>query len=402
MSAAYTRVPGMQNTRPPAYHGPPAYQGPSAYEGPPTERSLYVAPPTQYAPTNIQVLPRAGASAGASASTRAGASSGASSGASARIQVLPRAGASALAKPDDRPAIVVAAEQALADPAARDMIKQQAVKVGGQVVVVARHYGAKGLAAFNEYVQQGPRGISTLCFIGGVVTSILGCMSVSNFFGTVMDPLHYILGAYMFVFGLATACLEADTDRLGVMITPIDKLAEPVTRAQAWLHDEVRLLTELRGRGLFYLYQGTLMMSQCVFCLLFLGGVYNLLMGLICLGTACGLGFDLECIYGCLGFAPPDVERAEGGGGTIVLDERFPSAQRAWNEVKPQLSGKVSRELWALHEQATVGDCNQPKPEGMFNGNAKEQWRLWRCLEGISQNEAKLMFIELLERENIL
>jgi len=325
------------------------------------------------------VLPRAGASAGASASTRAGASTGASSGASAKIQVLPRAGASALAKPDDRPAIVVAAEQALADPAARDMIKQQAVKVGGQVVVVARHYGAKGLAAFNEYVQQGPRGISTLCFIGGVVTSILGCMSVSNFFGTVMDPLHYILGAYMFVFGLATACLEADTDRLGVMITPIDKLAEPVTRAQAWLHDEVRLLTELRGRG-----------------------VYNLLMGVICLGTACGLGFDLECIYGCLGFAPPDVERAEGGGGTIVLDERFPSAQRAWNEVKSQLSGKVSRELWALHEQATVGDCNQPKPEGMFNGNAKEQWRLWRCLEGISQNEAKLMFIELLERENIL
>merc|ERR1719198_2038680 len=62
------------------------------------------------------------------------------------------------------------------------------------------------------------------------------------------------------------------------------------------------------------------------------------------------------------------------------IELEFPAAQIAWQKNPEAFPGKTRRELWALHQQATVGDCNEPKPSGVFNGNAKEQWRLWRHL----------------------
>merc|ERR1712217_203513 len=81
---------------------------------------------------------------------------------------------------------------------------------------------------------------------------------------------------------------------------------------------------------------------------------------------------------------------------------RFSKAEAAWKQNKERLPGKACRELWALQKQATVGDCDAPKPEGMFNGNAKEQWRLWNSLYGLSQDEAKAMFIERLQKDGIM
>jgi len=37
----------------------------------------------------------------------------------------------------------------------------------------------------------------------------------------------------------------------------------------------------------------------------------------------------------------------------------------------------------------------------MFNGNLKEQWRLWNELKGISIEDAKVMFIERLRKEKV-
>merc|ERR1712217_666269 len=131
-------------------------------------------------------------------------------------------------------------------------------------------------------------------------------MSICNVFGTITDPLHYILNAYMFAFGVATACIEADTDRVGMLMSPFDRLAEPLTRAQAWLHGECRFLTWLRGRGLFYLYLGTLMVTQCVLCLVFLCGLYNILMGVLCIMMSFGFKPDFEGIAATAGFTNPN------------------------------------------------------------------------------------------------
>jgi len=311
---------------------------------------------------------------------------------------------------EPQPLAVAVAQQALADPKLREALKHQALVVGGHAADAARYCGRQGLMAFQDYVQQGPQGVSVLCFVGGLATTILGAMSICNFFGTVMDPFHYILNAYVFVFGLTTTTLEADTDRIGMMIPPFDRLAEPVTRAQAWLHEECRLLTRLRGRGFFYLYQGTLLVTQCVFCALFLCGLYSALMGAVCILMSFGITPDIERIAESAGLgvgAAPyrlvaDSAEAEGGSPvSVVPDQLFRKAEGAWKKCKERLPGKACRELWALHKQATVGDCNEPKPGGVFNGSAKEQWRLWTGLRGVGEADAKALFIERLRREEV-
>lgn len=319
----------------------------------------------------------------------------------------------------DRPMVVAATEQALADPETREIIKQQAMQVGGQVVVVAKHYGRQSIAVFQDYIQQGPKGVSVLCFIGGVGASCVGALGLSNVGNVALDPFHYILNIYMFVFGLVTTLIEADTDRVGTMMTPFDKLAEPITRMQAFLHEECRLLTRLRGRGFFYLYQGTLMVSQCFLCLLFVGGLYIALMGVICILMSFGIKPDLDYMFADDGnryeavpgnrYEAVPGQAEEGKMGVLQrhapevspLDVEFPKAVAAWTDNKDKCPGKAKRELYALHQQATVGDCREPKPSGMFNGNAKEQWRLWTRLNGMALPDVKREFIRKLRKENI-
>jgi len=325
------------------------------------------------------------------------------------------------------PVAVAVAQQAIQDPATREMMKRHAAELGGHAVMLGKHYGHQGVMAFGEYIQQGPKGASTLCFIGGVGTSVVGVMYVFGFLKAIVDPLHYIIYVYMFGFGLATTCLEADPDRIGMLPTPFDMLAGPLTRGQAWLHAEVRLLTELRGRGAFYLYQGTLMATQCVFCAMFIIGLFNALMGGLCIAMSFGIQPDFDRLAAYSGGAYNPIKDEEAGvllqedrvqndgqprpvpvssfSSTVNLapsiDAEFKAAEEAWMKSKDKLPGKAQRALWALQKQATVGDCNENKPSGMFNGNAKEQWRLWNELKGISVEDAKLMFIERLRKEKV-
>lgn len=304
----------------------------------------------------------------------------------------------------ERPVAIAVAEQVWNNPEGREYLKQQASQLGGHAVVVAKHYGHKGLIAFNDYIQQGPRGVSTLCFVGGTATSVVGVMMVCNVFGSLVDPFHYILSVYMFAFGVATACIEADTDRIGTLIMPFDSLAGPITRAQAWLHEECKFLTTLRGRGLFYLYQGTLMVTQCIFCMLFVAGMYCFVMGTLCIMMSFGLKPDVEGWYASAGYGPRYNTLPAGEDSLeapLASAARFSKAEAAWRENKHRLAGKTCRELWALYQQATIGDCNVPKPTGVFNGNDKEQWRLWSGLAGLPADEAKSLFVDRLLRDGI-
>jgi acyl-CoA-binding protein len=302
-----------------------------------------------------------------------------------------------------KPLVAQVAEEALVNPALREAVRKQAAEMGGHAAAAAKYYGHQGAMAFQDYIQQGPRGISTLCFVGGVATSALGVMNVCSVFGSVTDPFHYMLNVYMFVFGIVTACIELDPDSVGMLFPPLDRLAEPVTRAQAWLHEECRLLTRLRGRGLFYLYQGTLMVTQCVLCLMFLSGLYNAIMGILCVLMSFGIQPDVE--YMAVGLLGP-----RRGGGELDYENPgqpasaralFTRAETAWKESKEQLPGKTCRELWALHKQASEGDCHVQKPEGVFNGNAKEQWRLWSSLGGMPREEAATLFVERVRRAGV-
>merc|ERR1712032_1435664 len=140
--------------------------------------------------------------------------------------------------------------------------------------------------------------------------------------------------------------------------------------------------------------------------------------GVLCIMMSFGFRPDFEGIAATAGFAHPNsnynvISDPEQGAPAVPhgladnpetshLNNVFPQAVATWKQNKEKLPGKTCRELWAFHQQATVGDCNKPKPDGTFNGNAKEQWRLWNKLQGISQDDAKLMFIERLKKADLL
>merc|ERR1712232_1404037 len=91
---------------------------------------------------------------------------------------------------------------------------------------------------------------------------------------------------------------------------------------------------------------------------------------------------------------PPPLMQTISSAGSVSLQAShldFSKAEIAWKSNKEQLSGKAGRALWAYYQQATVGDCNMEKPSGKFNGNAKEQWRLWNGLQGVPPEDAKIM-----------
>ncbi len=51
---------------------------------------------------------------------------------------------------------------------------------------------------------------------------------------------------------------------------------------------------------------------------------------------------------------------------------------------------------YALFKQATVGDCNTPKP-GMFDLKGKAKWTAWDALKGTSKEEAEKKYVAHVE-----
>ncbi|CAK0880646.1 unnamed protein product [Prorocentrum cordatum] len=66
-------------------------------------------------------------------------------------------------------------------------------------------------------------------------------------------------------------------------------LAPWVERYQMEVFNRAQFLTELRGRGLFFVFVGSLAITQCVMCLLFFVGIWNLFMGVVCVMMSYGI-----------------------------------------------------------------------------------------------------------------
>merc|ERR1712060_626545 len=93
---------------------------------------------------------------------------------------------------------------------------------------------------------------------------------------------------YLTAFGVVTFLLEADIDSVKSMKI-IGKLAPWVERYQMEVFNRANFLTDLRGRGFYYLFIGTLAASQCLFCLFFVVGTWNILMGVLCVMMSIGI-----------------------------------------------------------------------------------------------------------------
>mmetsp|Transcript_24076 Transcript_24076/g.45448 ORF Transcript_24076/g.45448 Transcript_24076/m.45448 type:complete len:187 (-) Transcript_24076:69-629(-) len=133
----------------------------------------------------------------------------------------------------------------------------------------------------SEYVQRGPEGIGWLSFMGGAASAVLGCLGFLNIAGMVLDPLEYLVNAYQTLFGVAVCLLEAPPEWIASN--------EKLTKAQQFIYDYARFLTTFGGRGLFYLFQGSLAMTLDTYTLTFLVGCYMCGMGAVNIATQYGL-----------------------------------------------------------------------------------------------------------------
>jgi len=171
---------------------------------------------------------------------------------------------------------------ALQNSQVQEAIKAQAKEAASQGWEAAKVGGVQAASELHKYVQEGPAGISILCFLGGCATSLIGLIGMLNIGQIFAAPFSYVLSIYLTAFGFVAMLLEADVQCLEKR-SVIGKLAPLCEHYQMEIFERAKFLTELRGRGLFYVFVGTLAITQCVFCLYFLCGVWNLLMGVLCL-----------------------------------------------------------------------------------------------------------------------
>lgn len=82
--------------------------------------------------------------------------------------------------------------------------------------------------------------------------------------------------------------------------------------------------------------------------------------------------------------------------GYPAHDVEFEQAKQQLNSLKNEPDNQTKLQIYALFKQATIGKCNTKKPGALdFVGKAK--WTAWNALEDISQDEAQLKYIKLVE-----
>eukprot|EP00443_Scrippsiella_acuminata_P131627 CAMPEP_0115577120 /NCGR_PEP_ID=MMETSP0272-20121206/2908_1 /TAXON_ID=71861 /ORGANISM="Scrippsiella trochoidea, Strain CCMP3099" /LENGTH=341 /DNA_ID=CAMNT_0003011921 /DNA_START=46 /DNA_END=1072 /DNA_ORIENTATION=- len=106
---------------------------------------------------------------------------------------------------------------------------------------------------FLDYVEEAPRRLSLMCFLGGLAIMVNGLLGVLDVFQVFDHMIYYVVNLYQVFFGLVTCITELHPDVSPDMYASFFKL-------QKFMHEWAKGLTTLWGRGLFHLFQGTLAM----------------------------------------------------------------------------------------------------------------------------------------------
>mmetsp|Transcript_51506 Transcript_51506/g.137455 ORF Transcript_51506/g.137455 Transcript_51506/m.137455 type:complete len:248 (-) Transcript_51506:80-823(-) len=196
-----------------------------------------------------------------------------------------------LADPRVQSKIRESGEAALNDPAVQQLLIQIAKEKGPEVAsAVAGHvkewaldpevhaqacrYAGVALRYTGDalrYVEQGPKSARVLAFAGGVfsiVCSVLSLLSVANI---VFSPAKYVLAVYLALFSVTTMIFEVNPILVGKF---------PVLGTyQDLIIEKAKFMSEARGRGLFYVFQGSLWLSWSSLSELFTLDLFSLLRG---------------------------------------------------------------------------------------------------------------------------
>jgi len=132
---------------------------------------------------------------------------------------------------------------------------------------LATSYAAMMPAAIVAQIEQGPAGVRLLAFGGGFASCVNSGLSIINPLGALLATVSYLISAYQLLFSLTTMLFEAKPEWI--------QKVPSLDRYQDMLIEKCKFMTESQGRGLFYVFQGTLWLSLGSFKKLF-----NLAIGL--------------------------------------------------------------------------------------------------------------------------
>lgn len=201
-----------------------------------------------------------------------------------RIQEeIKKAGKDALNNPEVQKMLVEEAKKQFPGMAAgaADQVKKWAAdpKVQAQAKEWASH-GITMIAGSGEralaLIETGPAGVRVLAFIGGIASIVNSAMTLINPLNIVsVGPVLYLIAGYQVIFALTTMIFEAPPQ--------VTEKIPALSPYQDMLCEKVSLLTEAAGRGVFYIFQGTLWLAFASWVdLLSLGvGIYLVFLGVL-------------------------------------------------------------------------------------------------------------------------
>eukprot|EP00418_Pyrodinium_bahamense_P019150 CAMPEP_0179126912 /NCGR_PEP_ID=MMETSP0796-20121207/60095_1 /TAXON_ID=73915 /ORGANISM="Pyrodinium bahamense, Strain pbaha01" /LENGTH=269 /DNA_ID=CAMNT_0020825679 /DNA_START=104 /DNA_END=913 /DNA_ORIENTATION=+ len=115
---------------------------------------------------------------------------------------------------------------------------------------MAAHYTGHAGEAAVHCIEQGPEGVQVLAFVGGGASLVLAGLQALNPLAVVGATFTYVISLYQVLFSLTTMLFEAKTE----WISQYEIISD--------LHDmlmlNLRFLSLSLGRGLFYIFQGSI------------------------------------------------------------------------------------------------------------------------------------------------
>lgn len=146
---------------------------------------------------------------------------------------------------------------------------------------------SRSFTKVTEYISRGPQGVTWLCFVGGVANVIYNLGTLVDIFDVISEPITYVVCVYQMAFGLCTCMIEA----------PQEWANQKVGKVQEFIHAHAKFLTTAGGRGLFYLFQASLLLSMDRGLLATVLGLCMVGIALLCIAVQYKMIHDQDLVY---------------------------------------------------------------------------------------------------------
>lgn len=150
---------------------------------------------------------------------------------------------------DQGPEMLKKVQESALTMASDPEVQKKAQEYAAQAGEMAKKYGAMGANLFVQQVEQGPQGVRMLACMISIGSMVNSVMTVINPL-SILNPISYVISCYQLVFAASTALFELPPEYM----EKVNSLKE----YQDLLAVKCNFLTDVQGRGLFYIFQGSL------------------------------------------------------------------------------------------------------------------------------------------------